>query len=447
MRKFKRILSFFLTVIIILSCFSVSMITASAAEIDSSTGSGTSTVEYSVDPGWTATIPAYIKAADQGQQNASDYTVTIRDVLLGDMQKLVATIDYDGVLSESNGIQLKYSLYDSDGRIEPEKRFAEIPAGDPDEEYTYTFGAALDEKPKYAGNYLGTVTFNISVEDIFYTAEEIEKNPLLYPIGKTVPEYVVAEFNEDYSAVTVFKNGADSDGIMMGWSFGASPFYKNRTFVTAEIKGNVKNIGSAAFQYCENLESLIIGNGVESIDDEWTFSNCTSLKNVTIPDSVEYIGYAAFFYCTSLADVSIGKNVKTIRAGALNYTAITSVTIPDSVSTLGGGGLGGDGGDVFADCHSLKEVNIGSGVQNLPEQIFLNCYSLTEITIPENVKSIEKDAFCECTSLCEITFEGKETVIDNGAFFRVPNDMVIYGHAGSDAETFAQAKGYTFIAL
>ena len=56
------------------------------------------------------------------------------------------------------------------------------------------------------------------------------------------------------------------------------------------------------FKDCTSLESIVISNGVTSIESS-AFENCTSLKSITIPDSVTSIGYFTFYGCTSLKDV------------------------------------------------------------------------------------------------------------------------------------------------
>ena len=562
MKKFKRIVSFFLTLIIALSCL---MITAYADEINSSTPSGTSIVEYSVDPGWKATIPAYVKAADQGQQDSSDYTVIIYDVLLGDQQKLVATIDYNGILAEENGIQLKYSLYDSDGKIEPEKKFAEIPAGDPDQEYTYTFGAALDEKPKYAGNYLGTVMFNLSVEkdEKVYTLEEIEADEHLEGIGKTKSEYVIGQWNEDFTEITVFKNGEDSDGIMKVWVGTESPFY-NKNEIAIMIKDGVTTIGNyafyncglltslsipdsvitigkSAFKGCNLLKELSIPNSVQSIESsafeecnslselsipdsvlsigsrafyncnslrelsipdsvlsigEWAFYNCkslidltisdcittignyafyncNSLRELSIPDKVQSIGNSAFCNCISLAKLTIGKNVQSIGNSAFfGCNLLTQLTLPNNIQSIGKSAFEASssitelvipdsvlsiGERAFHGCISLTELTMGHNVQSIGDGVFFNA-NISEIAIPSSVKSIGSDVFgCSYTINTPITviFEGTETEISGSLFEATGGSFAthyrqvtaIYGHAGSTAEAFAQAKGYTFIAL
>src|SRR5690349_14175412 len=52
------------------------------------------------------------------------------------------------------------------------------------------------------------------------------------------------------------------------------------------------------------IASTYNGFPVTSIGDA-AFQNCTSLTNVTIPDSVTTIGTNAFSYCTSLTSVTI----------------------------------------------------------------------------------------------------------------------------------------------
>ncbi len=65
------------------------------------------------------------------------------------------------------------------------------------------------------------------------------------------------------------------------------------------IPNSVTYLGGQAFQYCSNLSSVTIGNNVTIIGG-YAFDNCTSLGSVTIPNSVIYIGIAAFEHCSSL---------------------------------------------------------------------------------------------------------------------------------------------------
>lgn len=83
------------------------------------------------------------------------------------------------------------------------------------------------------------------------------------------------------------------------------------------IPESVTNIGRVAFESCENLTSVIIPQGVTQIEES-TFSGCSSLSNVTIPKGVTSIGHAAFYSCTSLKNITIPETVTSIDQGAFD---------------------------------------------------------------------------------------------------------------------------------
>ncbi|UTC24120.1 leucine-rich repeat domain-containing protein [Candidatus Comchoanobacter bicostacola] len=107
--------------------------------------------------------------------------------------------------------------------------------------------------------------------------------------------------------------------------------------------------------------------------DAWAFEGCTSLTQVTIPNSVRGIGDDAFKDCSGLTSIIIPESVTSIGGMAFEYcTGLTSVTIPESVTSIG--------------CWA-----------------FHGCSGLTFVTIPDSVTSIGYAAFYVCTSLNDLS--------------------------------------------
>ena len=57
----------------------------------------------------------------------------------------------------------------------------------------------------------------------------------------------------------------------------------------------------------------------------------------------------------------------------------------------------------FADCKSLKNVEIQSSIKYIGYNAFDGCSSLHEIEVPQSTKAIGYNAFANCSSLVQIT--------------------------------------------
>lgn len=463
--KKTKFISSLLSAILILSAVAVPV---AAADVNQDSSGGTATVSYTNDSVWTATIPAYVAPVEAGQQDVSAYEVAVKDVVIGDNQQLAATIEYSGYVTEANGVKIPYQLYDSDGEeIQSGDTILSKSAGEPGTEAAITFGAALTDSPKYAGVYTDTATFTFTAKDKVYSLDEINADEHLFAIGKTNPEYVVAEFNDDFSEVTIFANGEDSDGLMKDWIRGNSPMYTYKsTLKQATVQNDVVSIGNFAFFDCEQLEKISLADTVTSLGTS-SFEECQKLTSVRIPDSMISIGDSSFEKCWSLSSVEIPNQVTTIGYRGFGYcTALESITIPSSITSIGAAAFVGGGlkeirvakdNSYFCDvdgvlfnknktvlyqypCGKDSTDYVIPDTVNIIGEYAFESSDLTNITIPESVTTIEPYAFHDCDSLHQITLPDSVTRLGKYAFNDCQNlETVILSSALTEIEDYTFA--------
>ena len=317
-----------------------------------------------------------------------------------------------------------------------------------------------------AGSWRGTFNFSISLDikdaTTNYTIEEIEADATLFMLGKTRPEYVVADFNDDFTEVVITKNGEDSDGIMQDFAAETSPIYSyNTTLESVEVKHGVTTIGNWVFNACFKITNVALPNTITSIGNyafssctklpkikipygvmtigERAFSGCKSITQLTIPDSVTFIDEYAFASASALEKITLSKNITSIESRAFYYcTSLKEIDIPEGVTSIESA--------AFDDCSSLKSIKLPSTLKSIGPGAFSDCSSLETIVIPEGITKIQGETFSGCTSLTSVTVPESISMIHND-IFRDTALKTIYGVAGSYAETYANNNGYTFIAI
>lgn len=298
----------------------------------------------------------------------------------------------------------------------------------------------------------------------------------------------------------IFKECVNLDTINIPNSvtcIGHSAFCDSIGLKSITIPDNVKCIHTGAFRGCTGLVSIVIPDSVTCIGDASiyndTFYNCSGLRELTLPCSA-FINYSTgtFKGCTKIKKITITKGTGTMQdydSGFQYYTpwyisryyieeiiiedgvknignyafngciGLTSITIPDSVTDIGRDAFSGctnltsiDMGNGVTEVHnssfknliSLKSVTIGTGVTTIGDYAFNGCTGLEEMVIPYSVKSIGTAAFTGCTNLGSLTVYNRNcTFADDATAYYT----TIYGFTGSTAETYANEKGFDFVAI
>lgn len=199
-------------------------------------------------------------------------------------------------------------------------------------------------------------------------------------------EFAGSGSSNQYSYLLRYSSGGD----------GRNRVYQN-AIQKVEIGDGVTSIGARAFYYCCSLSSVIIPEGVTSIDTQALFQYCYSLSSVTIPNGVTSIDAQAFHNCNSLSAITIPGDVTSIGTQVFyNCFSLSSIVIPDNVTSIGTQAFYGS---------MLSSVAIPDSVTSIGSKTFYNCtgvryYDFTHHTAVPTLSNT--DAFTGIAADCEI---------------------------------------------
>ena len=198
-----------------------------------------------------------------------------------------------------------------------------------------------------------------SVEELHIPSTFVSWGAYTFNQCPNLKKITVAEDNPRYYSVGNCVIERDTGELVLGCSRSVIP-----------NDGSVRSIGRYAFYNRAGLEKIVIPEGVTEIIFR-AFANCTSLREVKLPESLRTIDEAAFLGCSALEAIELGKNVNMINMYAFAYcTSLREVTIPEGIyaNCLGW--------DLFRNCTALEKVYVPRGISYIG---FNGCSSLREI--------------------------------------------------------------------
>ncbi len=228
-------------------------------------------------------------------------------------------------------------------------------------------------------------------------------------------------------------------------SIEGSAFSNCISLKTITIPSSVTSIGSYAFSGCEHLTSISLPK-VTSIGS-YAFIDCTLLSTISMP-KVTSIGGGAFSgtsletikiprtmtevggfsECTSLKEVTITSRSTSIKDSAFSgCTSLKTVTIPSTITSIGG--------YAFYNCAQLSSVT-ASKAEYIGGHAFFGCSALSTLKIPRAV-TIEYHAFDGCKSLASVSLT-KATYIGSYAFYNCCslNDVSLSKNVNTNSYAF-----------
>ena len=169
--------------------------------------------------------------------------------------------------------------------------------------------------------------------------------------------------------LTIRGSGAMEDYLMSS----NQPWRSFRDQITSVVVSpGVTSIGNLAFTRFSKLIHVDIADSVVSIGEQ-AFSDCSSLTDIKIPQSVTYIGVKAFGSCTKLSSITLStNNITSIRLYTFSgCSELSSIVIPDGVTSIQLG--------AFSNCTKLTSITIPGSVTSIGSNVFDGCTRLNDI--------------------------------------------------------------------
>ena len=199
---------------------------------------------------------------------------------------------------------------------------------------------------------------------------------------------------------------------------------------------NVIQIASSGFSWVKDLEEVHIGRRVTKIHSN-AFYQCRNLKEIIFkyPGSLQAIGSAAFYGCSSLVEVTLPETLTYIGSYTFfNCTNLKEINIPDGVKNIFN--------NTFYRCPNLEKVYLGEGIESIEHEAFCNCEKIKNISLPDGLKVIGERAFAGCSGLSKLIIPYSIEIIESKAFSNCKE--IEFEYSGTKAEWRKIAKTSAF---
>lgn len=206
-------------------------------------------------------------------------------------------------------------------------------------------------------------------------------------------------------------------------------------------------VGIGEATYLSKIEIPATYNG-RAVTEIGAFSG-RALKEIVIPDSVTTIGARAFVYCESLESVTLGSGIQSIGSEAFPVTPLSSLHIKDLAAWCGitfrGAYATPSAEKLYLNGTLVTDLVIPEGVTEIGDYAFSGFTGLSTVTLPGSVTSIGSYAFRYCSDLASVVIPESVTEIGDYAF-AYSAALTVYAEAAEKpagwSDKFSFVEGY-----
>ena len=229
-----------------------------------------------------------------------------------------------------------------------------------------------------------------------------------------------ADYTEMYSNHVGYMFGDEqySNSYAAYDSVSEKTYYLPKSLKTVTL---TKQINNNNFENAEGIENIIIKGTVETTEYPDNFAkNCKSLKSVLSENTykITRIGSYAFFSCVGLENFVIPENVAEIDTSAFGYCEFSGVQLPESLKTIGV--------RAFENCLNITSIVIPDSTETIDSFAFGGCSNLVDVTVQENLPGVHKYAFKGAK------YEYNNTSPEEDDDFVVTTDGTLIAYFGTD---------------
>ncbi len=282
---------------------------------------------------------------------------------------------------------------------------------------TYADDVGGEDKNIIVGYYISDV--EIGIEDIeSMTVEESNKEGVGIAnvfLLKSVKTYVYIK-----ARIDKLENNGEFSGTYH-WNFDYEVFETDQSFFSfngnklSQYLGGAGNVVIVPASYSVqnsnvsnmNSENVELSEIVITSIDSKAFEDKKMLIKVVLPDSISNIGTFAFDGCNNLKNIEISNEeiegdllVGSTNTGVIglyafrNCNSLENIEIPSGVTTIDNW--------VFSNCKNLKRIELSSNIKYLGGYVFYNCGLLESVELPDGDWVWSKDGTVETgTALTE----------------------------------------------